>query len=157
MIKGLVLEYQIGDDWLPFSALSDGTKRVLYIIGELTATPFIDFSKFHLIPKFLNPNKIILLEEPELGIHPQQLQLVLQLIRGVSREHQVIMTTHSPQVLDILNGQELDRITICEYVPGKGTQMRKLSAAKKAKAKAYLKDQGFLSEFWRFSNLEEAD
>ena len=102
-------------------------------------------------------NKIILLEEPELGIHPQQLQLLLQLIREVSRKHQVILTTHSPQTLDMLSGQELDRITICEYVPGEGTQMRKLSAAKKAKAKAYLRDQGFLSEFWRFSNLEDPD
>jgi len=100
---------------------------------------------------------LVLLEEPELGIHPQQLHQLLQLISEVSREHQVIITTHSPQVLDILNEKELDRISICEYVPGKGTQMRKLSPAKRAKAKAYLRDKGFLSEFWRFSNLEDPD
>ncbi|HEX8349651.1 MAG TPA: AAA family ATPase [Hymenobacter sp.] len=157
IVKGLMLEYLIGGDWLPFSALSDGTKRIFYLIGEL-ATKEIFFepgSNDSLIDFDLD--KIIFLEEPELGIHPDQLQLLLQLIREVSKEHQVIMTTHSPQTLDMLSAQELDRITICEFIPGKGTQMRKLSAAKKAKAKAYLRDNGFLSEFWRFSNLEDPD
>ena len=157
LVKGLVLEYKIGDDWLPFSALSDGTKRVFYLIGEMVSFAFAYFAELDSEPEFMDNNKIFLLEEPELGIHPQQLQLLLQLIREVSRKHQVILTTHSPQTLDMLSGQELDRITICEYVPGKGTQMRKLSAAKKAKAEAYLRDQGFLSEFWRFSNLEDPD
>ena len=157
IVKGLMLEYLIGGDWLPFSALSDGTKRIFYMIGELipkgsyfdpeTETYLLDYSN----------DKLIFLEEPELGIHPDQLQLLLQLIREVSKEHQVIMTTHSPQTLDMLNKDELDRITICEFIPGKGTQMRKLSAAKQNKAKAYLRDEGFLSEFWRFSNLEDPD
>ena len=152
IVKGLMLEYLIAGDWLPFSALSDGTKRIFYLIGELKADSML-FDDDFLIVK----DKIIFLEEPELGIHPDQLQLLLQLIREVSKEHQVIMTTHSPQTLDMLSAQELDRITICEFIPGKGTQMRKLSTAKKAKAKAYLRDSGFLSEFWRFSNLEDPD
>jgi predicted ATP-dependent endonuclease of OLD family len=157
IVKGLEFEYEIGGDWLPFSALSDGTKRVFYVIGEIASLTIIPASP--IIGGFivLKGASIFLLEEPELGIHPKQLHLLLQLIREVSREHQVIMTTHSPQTLDILNKDELDRITICEYVPGKGTQMRKLSAAKKKKAKAYLRDNGFLSEFWRFSNLEDPD
>ena len=154
IVKGLVLDYLIGGDWLPFSALSDGTKRILYVIGELITAAFAEEGDS--IEYFSN-NKIIFLEEPELGIHPDQLQLLLQLIREVSNKHQVIMTTHSPQTLDMLSAQELDRITICEFIPGKGTQMRKLSAAKKNKAKAYLRDKGFLSEFWRFSDLEKPD
>ena len=101
-----------------------------------------------------NPARIIFLEEPELGIHPDQLQKLLNLIRQVSREHQVILTTHAPQVLDMLAKDELDRITVCELNPEKGTQFRKLSAAKKAKAKAYMKGEGYLSDFWRFSDLE---
>ena len=156
VVKGLALEYQIGDDWLPFNALSDGTKRLFYIISELlTGFAYPSGEEGDLV--ISDNDKIIFLEEPELGIHPDQLQLLLQLIREVSKEHQVIMTTHSPQTLDMLSAQELDRITICEFIPGKGTQMRKLSAAKKNKAKAYLRDSGFLSEFWRFSNLEDPD
>jgi ABC-type multidrug transport system ATPase subunit len=156
LIKGLLLEYKIEGDWLPFSALSDGTKRISYLIGELL-TDVAGKLRGQEELTFINSDKIIFLEEPELGIHPDQLQLLLQLIREVSKEHQIIMTTHSPQTLDMLNRDELDRITICEFIPGKGTQMRKLSPAKQAKAKAYLRDEGFLSEFWRFSNLEDPD
>lgn len=157
MVKGLMLEYLVGGDWLPFSALSDGTKRIFYLVGELVTKSRIFEDELNEGPTDFDNDKIIFLEEPELGIHPDQLQLLLQLIREVSNEHQVIMTTHSPQTLDMLRVQELDRITICEFIPGKGTQMRKLSPAKKAKAKAYLRDSGFLSEFWRFSNLEDPD
>lgn len=156
-IKGLVLEYQIGDDWLPFSALSDGTKRVFYLMGELLWASFAFWDKQQAAYNLVDVAKIILLEEPELGIHPRQLHLLLQLIREVSRGHQVILTTHAPQTLDMLSAQELDRITICDFDPVRGTQMRKLSPARKAKAKAYLRDQGSLSEFWRFSNLEDPE
>ncbi len=157
IIKGLVLEYKIGNDWLPFSALSDGTKRVFYLIGEVVSASLAFFSELGDEAEFMETPKIILLEEPELGIHPHQLHLLLQLIREVSKQHQVILTTHSPQVLDMLTEKELDRITICDFDPKRGTQMRKLSAEKRKKARFYIKDEGALSEFWRFSNLEDAD
>ena len=105
-------------------------------------------------PVFSISPKIILVEEPELGIHPHQFHQLLGLIREVSREHQVIMTTHATQTLDMLSKNELDRITICELDPKKGTQFRKLSAKRKAKAKAYMQHDSYLSDFWRFSNLE---
>lgn len=156
LAKGIVLEYRVNEMWLPFSALSDGTKRLFYIISQLTtpslATAEIGVTRTHL--KLYNPNKIVLLEEPELGIHPDQLQKLLSLIREVSKEHQVIMTTHSPQVLNMLTTKELDRITICELDPKKGTQFRKLSPAKRAKAKAYMQNDSYLSDFWLYSNLE---
>ena len=154
IVKGLVLSYCIDGNWLPLSALSDGTKRLLYLITQLTAaaakpgqTPLAPFTLFE-------PSKIIFLEEPELGIHPSQLHKLLSLIREVSREHLVIMTTHSPQVLDMLSEKELDRITICALDPKKGTQFHKLSAAKKRQARAYMREELHLSNFWRYSYLE---
>lgn len=156
-IKGLVLEYLLDNEWLPFGKLSDGTKRLFYIITELlSSTNLIQVSETR-GDIWNGANKIIFLEEPELGIHPDQLQKLLTLIREVSDKHQVIMTTHSPQVLDMLRKDELDRITICELDPKKGTQFRKLSAATKAKAKAYMRDDSYLSDFWRFSTLERRD
>lgn len=156
-IKGLVLEYNVANEWRPFSALSDGTKRVFYIISQLfTPSLLILNENFDeaLMHDFV---KIIFLEEPELGIHPEQLHKLLSLIREVSREHQVIMTTHSPQVLDMLSEKELDRITICELDPKKGTQFRKLSPAKRAEAQAYMREQLHLSDFWRYADLEAKD
>lgn len=157
IIKGLVLEYQVGNTWLPFSALSDGTKRIFYIIAELLAPTGMSFDGKKTQMVWRDRDEIIFLEEPELGIHPEQLHKLLSLIREVSREHQVIMTTHSPQVLDMLSEKELDRITICELDPKKGTQFRKLSRAKQKEARAYMREKLHLSDYWRYSYLEEKD
>ncbi|RZK27412.1 MAG: ATP-binding protein, partial [Hymenobacter sp.] len=111
-IKGLVLEYQVNNEWLSFRMLSDGTKRLVYTIAEVFAPETVGISKLTSETKvYAQRQQTILLEEPELGIHPDQLQKLLSLIREVSKEHQVIMTTHSPQVLNMLTKQELDRIT----------------------------------------------
>ena len=159
LLKGLVLEFMVNNQWLPFTALSDGTKRLFYIISEMVVASFfhVDVTSEGVEVNSGHWDNIIFLEEPELGIHPDQLQKLLSLIREVSQKHQVIMTTHSPQVLDMLRKNELDRITICELDPLKGTQFRKLSAATKAKARADMRDDSYLSDFWRFSTLERRD
>lgn len=153
-IKGLALEYQLGEDWLSFGMLSDGTKRLVYTLAEMMAPEAVGLNKIADEIVVQDRRKTFLLEEPELGIHPSQLHKLLSLIREVSREHQVIMTTHSPQVLDMLSEKELDRITICELDPQKGTQFHKLSAAKKKQARAYMREELHLSDFWRYSYLE---
>ena len=154
-VKGLVLEFRIQENWLPFSALSDGTKRLFYVISELlTPKPASTADTIRRL-QVEYEKKIIFLEEPELGIHPAQLTKLLNLIREVSRENQVILTTHSPQVLDILTKDELDRITLCELDPEKGTQFHKLSAEKQQQARTYMEEVGFLSDYWRYSYLEE--
>ena len=156
LVKGLVLEYSIAGSWLPFSALSDGTKRILYLISQL-AMPSISFDSTSSPVSFTlhASSRIIFLEEPELGIHHSQLHKMLQLIREVSRDSQVILTTHAPQVLDMLAKDELDRITVCSLDPEKGTQFYKLSEEKQAQARTYMDEVGFLSDYWRYSYLEE--
>ncbi|SOD96328.1 AAA family ATPase [Spirosoma fluviale] len=49
-----------------------------------------------------NPPKLLLLEEPEKGIHPRRIREVMNFIRRLVAEKdiQVIMTTHSPLLLD---------------------------------------------------------
>lgn len=156
-IKGLVLEYQVDGQWLSFGLLSDGTKRMVYILAEILAPDVVALIKETDEIKVYDKKKIILLEEPELGIHPKQLTKLLNLILEVSKEHQVIMTTHSPQVLDMLTEEQLNRITVCTLDPKKGTQFHKLSAAKQKDARDYMKTTGFLSDYWRYSYLEEAE
>ncbi|GAB3777988.1 hypothetical protein GCM10028818_26070 [Spirosoma horti] len=50
-----------------------------------------------------NPPKLLLLEEPEKGIHPRRIFEVIQFIFRLAEEKdvQVIMTTHSPIVVDM--------------------------------------------------------
>jgi predicted ATPase len=58
------------------------------------------------------PPKTILIEEPENGVHPKRLGDVMALLRGLSRGEfgeapsQVILTTHSPYLLDHVNATE---------------------------------------------------
>lgn len=49
-----------------------------------------------------NPPKLILLEEPERGIHPRRISEVMQFIFDLAQEKdvQIILTSHSPEVLD---------------------------------------------------------
>ena len=154
IIKGLAFEYQMVETWLPFSALSDGTKRLFYLLTEMIGPASVSLNKQTGETRTTTEHRIILLEEPELGVHPHQLHLVLNLIREVARAHQIILTTHAPQVLDMLGKKELDRIKVCEVTAKKGTQFRKLSRTKQNQARIYMQETGFLSDYWRYSYLE---
>lgn len=55
------------------------------------------------------PPRIILLEEPEIGVHPKRLEHIVGYLRDITKgahaqkPAQVIMTTHSPYILDHLD------------------------------------------------------
>jgi hypothetical protein len=151
-IKNFFLEFSIEKDWLTFDLLSDGSQRLFYIISELIYTYRYNDLLLH-----KSKLKVILLEEPELGIHPHQLHLLMQFIKEQAQKKQIIITTHSPQVLDTLEPDELDRIIICHYDPKTGTQLSHLSEKEESKAKKYMQAEAFLSDYWRFSDLEPAN
>lgn len=94
-----------------------------------------------------------MVEEPELGIHPHQLTKILEFLKNESREKQVIISTHSPLVLDVLKEDELDRITIAKYE--NGTKFYKLGKQEINKAKKYINEVGELSYYWLHSDLEK--
>jgi predicted ATPase len=64
-----------------------------------------------------NPPGVILLEEPENGVHPARLQEIVEMLRNVStgeyggRPAQVILSTHSPYLLDFIT-PELDQVLV---------------------------------------------
>jgi predicted ATP-dependent endonuclease of OLD family len=74
-------------------------------------------------------------------------------LKEQSKEKQIILTTHSPQVLDILNKDELDRIIIADFDPEKGSTFRHLDDKEIANAQNFMSDM-YLSDYWRFSDLE---
>lgn len=156
-INNLFIEFKVDEQWLPFSSLSDGTKRLFYIISEV----FDDYNNSNFRPTssgfFTDKNqvsRIILLEEPELGIHPHQFQLLLEFLNLESAEKQIIFTTHSPQALDTINENELNRIILAFTTSIKdGTKLRHLNDNELFKAKEYIKEN-FLSDYWLYSDLE---
>jgi AAA15 family ATPase/GTPase len=140
-INYLLIEFYVNNSWHTWSELSDGTKRIFHIISEINYN-----------------NGIILLEEPENGVHPDQLFLLMDFIKEQSKQKQIIITTHSPEVLNILEKDELDRIIVTRYEEGKGTQMHHLNEKRIKKARAYMSSEGLaLKDFWVHSNLEEFD
>ena len=153
-ISNLFLLFKINDQWLPFSSLSDGTKRLFYIIAEVAFSSRYRESRTLYLMSVYELSRIILLEEPELGIHPHQLDKLLEFLKEQSKHKQIIITTHSPQVLDILQKDELNRIIIAEMGEN-GTTMRHLTEKEEKKAAIYMEDEGFLSDYWRFSDLNE--
>ena len=75
------------DQKLSFEAfsMSDGTLRTLGLILAVFQRP--------------SPS-VLIIEEPEATIHPGALEAVLDLIRFATKSMQVLVTTHSPDLLD---------------------------------------------------------
>jgi predicted ATPase len=75
--------------------------------------------------------EILLIEEPENGMHPSRLEVVMSLLRKISegevgsRPRQVIVTTHSPLLLGYVKPEE---VRIFRRDPERGTEITPLSA-----------------------------
>lgn len=71
-----------------------------------------------------NPPKILLVEEPENGIHPGRVREIVRLLRQMTEgDHaiQVIMTSHSPYLVDEMKPHE---VTWCRLKDGEITTER---------------------------------
>ena len=145
-IENILTEFKVNGKWLKWHELSDGTKRMFYLISKIT---------YETMPVNC---ELILVEEPELGVHPNQLSRLMDFLREQSREKQIIITTHSPQVLNELGADELNRVVVTRYEGERGTQMYHLSEEEKGFAKGYMENGAFLSDYWvqsGFMNEEE--
>jgi predicted ATPase len=100
-----------GDQSFGADVISDG---VLLYIGLTTVG--------HLV----GPNSLLIIEEPENGIHPRRLKYLLEQIRAIAkRGTQVILTTHSPILLDEFR-DEAESIVVFER-DAEGTHVKQLS------------------------------
>ena len=80
----LELSIQMDGLWLPSRVVSEGTLRLLALCA-MAANPF--------------QKGLVAFEEPENGVHPRRIEVVTRLLARASRSQQVIVTTHSPQVV----------------------------------------------------------
>jgi predicted ATPase len=80
----LELSVQMDGLWLPSRVVSEGTLRLLALCA-MAANPY--------------QKGLVAFEEPENGIHPRRIEVVTRLLARASRNQQVIVTTHSPQVV----------------------------------------------------------
>jgi len=154
-VNNLFIEFKIQGSWHPFGNLSDGTKRLFYIISEVGFPGKLRSSQNSFGMNKEETKRTILIEEPELGVHPHQLMSLMNFLKEESRNKQIIVTSHSPIALDVLDENELDRIIIAYSENRKeGTKLRHLENEEKEKAIAYL-EEDYLSDYWKYSDLEK--
>jgi predicted ATPase len=60
-----------------------------------------------LIVAYFQDNPVIVFDEITRGIHPYLLSRVMNLLKEVSKEKQIIITTHSPEILKHVNIQDI--------------------------------------------------
>ena len=101
-----------GEFSIPATRLSDGTLRYLCLVAILCDP---------------EPPPLICIEEPELGLHPDILPAVADLLKAASRRTQIIVTTHSDILVDAMTDCP-ESVVVCEKHEGK-TEMTRLSSA----------------------------
>jgi predicted ATPase len=118
---------QIGSDYI-FSPghFSDGTIRFLCLVTALVQ------------PK---PPTTIVLDEPELGLHPEALMVLAGLVRAESKRMQIVMATQSPQLVSEF---EPEQIITVDQVNG-SSQFNRLHA----EALADWLNEFTLGELWQ--------
>jgi predicted ATPase len=121
-----------GDFTIPATRLSDGTLRYLCLLAILCDP---------------TPPPLICIEEPELGLHPDIIPKIADLLNVASERTQLIVTTHSDILVDAMTEQP-DAVLVCEKHNGR-TKIRRLDSEK---LERWLKDYR-LGELWTRGTL----
>jgi predicted ATPase len=119
--------------WItPATRLSDGTMRWLALLAIL------------LDPA---PPKVVCLDEPELGLHPDIVPALADLLVEASQRMQVIVTTHSDALVDAFSDRP-ECILVCEKEQG-ATTLKRLEPSE---LKVWL-DRYSLGELWNSGQI----
>jgi predicted ATPase len=112
-IKGGTVEVFLTeqDFIIPASRLSDGTLRYLCLLAILCDP---------------EPPALVCIEEPELGLHPDMLPKIADLLVAASERTQVVITTHSDLLVDAMT-ERPEAVIVIEKHDGK-TQAKRLEA-----------------------------
>jgi predicted ATPase len=113
--------------------LSDGTLKFLCLLAVLLEP---------------NPAPLICIEEPEVGLHPEAIQIVTEALVEASERTQLIVTTHSEALIDALSERPED-VLITERDADNSTQFRRLD---KQQLSLWL-ERYSLGQLWRMGEI----
>lgn len=116
------------DTPLKASALSDGTLRFILLTTVL------------LQPEELMPSAIII-DEPELGLHPYAINVLADLIKSASNQHQLIISTQS---VELVNEFDVEDLIVVDKQHGASTFKR----LEEEELKEWLEEYS-LGELWK--------
>jgi predicted ATPase len=121
--------------WFEAAQESDGTLRVAGLITALLQEPAVP---------------VIGIEEPELTVHPGAIPLLYDHLKQATEESQVIITTHSPEMLDRF---DVDDVRVVDRKNGV-TRVRSMAKHQKDAVKERLLTLG---ELMRVQGIEQDD
>jgi predicted ATPase len=110
-----------------YSSLSAGTRRVLRLLSIL----------------LVDRRSVALLEQPEDSIHHGLLQKVIGVFREYADGSQMVFSTHSSDILDLMHPEEVRLVDAA----GGSTSARHFTSSELEAARDYLRDRGNLGDF----------
>jgi len=135
LIQGGTVQFFLHEKGLkapvPATRLSDGTIRFVAMLALLLAP---------------SPPPLVCIEEPELGLHPDALMLLGEVLVEASARTQLIVTTHSDTLVSALT-EQADSVLVCEHIGQ--TRVRRVEADK---LRHWL-ERYRLGEIWRLGKL----
>ncbi|HUB00497.1 MAG TPA: AAA family ATPase [Terracidiphilus sp.] len=135
LIAGGTVQFFLHEDRvikpIPATRLSDGTIRFMAILAQLLSP---------------SPPPLICMEEPELGLHPDAIVLLADLLQEASKRTQLIVTTHSDALVSALT-EVADSVLVCEY--RNGTICQRIDSSKLR----FWLDKYRLGEIWRIGEI----
>ena len=83
--------------WFDLSAESDGTLRLLGLLVAFFQQP---------------PPSLFAVEEPEMNVHPGAMATLVETMEEATERGQVLVTTHSPDLIDLLPIERIRAVTV---------------------------------------------
>ena len=128
---------------LPVTRLSDGTIRFIALLAILCDP---------------NPPPLVCIEEPEIAMHPDSLWLVKELLLAASERTQIIVTTHSTELVSLFSSDP-EAVVVCDRDAAEGTRFRRVTRAELNEWQDFYEQTGKelvvygLSEMWMSGSL----
>ena len=129
------------DNPMPLKTASDGTLRLVayYTLINQSELP-----------------PLIAIEEPERNLHPGALTEIANVLEQLAEQSQVIITTHSSQLLDVFNPEKLSDsigVLLLRNSPERGTEIISLEDIRRDRAAL----DGWISDFGIGSAIFESE
>lgn len=100
-LKAITLSFKEGDRVVDATSMGDGAQNALVM------------AIFQAYERSKKSGAIILVEEPEMYLHPHRRRLLYDVLRNISQTNQVIYTTHSPQFVAIPDYENIRMVYRC--------------------------------------------
>ncbi|GHU25304.1 hypothetical protein FACS1894164_14220 [Spirochaetia bacterium] len=135
----LIPKIKLNEATLGFHQLSEGTFKTMALL-------------FYIIS---NDGGLLLLEEPEVGIHYKLLHDIVEIIQCESEYKQIIFSTHSDYVLDMLKPEDIVFIENGENGTKARNLPKELAEGNYKGLRTFLECEGSLGQYWKAGGFDD--